>query len=291
MKFEIYARMFLKIGSTIWKISTLNKYEIIVFKKLKFLFNREIETIKSSEIKLWLLSQNKSGKTLNDYKSVLNQIFLLAKYDEIIKNNPVEFIKSPKKLKPKIEPFSANEVKEILKLSQKYPLKFQIFLKIGFFTGLRTGEILALKKENFDFINRVIEISRSRSKFGEHSVKTISSIRKVPILDEIYDDLQSYIKNLNTDYLFTTQYNTPYNTDFSFTKYYYKPILKALNLKYRKLYTMRHTFATNILKNGLLTPYELSKILGHSSTEMVFNRYVKFIENSKQDFKFDMKIY
>ena len=54
---------------------------------------------------------------------------------------------------------------------------------------------------------------------------------------------------------------------------------------------MRHTFATNILKNGLLSPYELSKILGHSTTEMVYNRYVKFVENQKNDFKLDLDIY
>ena len=106
MKFKIYANLFLKIGSNTWKISTLSKYKIIVYKKLNFLFDKDLENIKASDLKLWLTSQNKSGKTLMDYKSVLNQIFLLAKYDEIIKTNPVDYIKSPKKIKPLIMPFT-----------------------------------------------------------------------------------------------------------------------------------------------------------------------------------------
>lgn len=291
MKFKIYANLFLKIGSNTWKISTLSKYKIIVYKKLNFLFDKDLENIKSSDLKFWLTSQNKSGKTLMDYKSVLNQIFLLAKYDEIIKTNPVDYIKSPKKIKPLIIPFTSKQVSQILNLSKKYPLKFQIFLKIGFFTGARTGEILALKKQNFDFENSVFEICRSRSKFGENIPKTQSSIRKVPIFNIIYNDLFNYVSNLKSEYLFLNQYGKPYNTDFSFTRYFWKPILKSLNIKYQRLYTMRHTFATNILKNGLLSPYELSKILGHSTTEMVYNRYVKFVENQKNDFKLDLDIY
>lgn len=48
MKFKIYANLFLKIGSNTWKISTLSKYKIIVYKKLNFLFNEELENIKAS---------------------------------------------------------------------------------------------------------------------------------------------------------------------------------------------------------------------------------------------------
>ena len=87
------------------------------------------------------------------------------------------------------------------------------------------------------------------------------------------------------------QYCEPYNTDFSFTRYCWKPLLKSLGIPCRKLYVMRHTYATNILKNTDISPYELSRLLGHSSTEMVFNRYVKFIKNQKDEFKRDVKIY
>lgn len=293
MKFKHYAELFLQIGRNDWKISTYSKYEIIVRKKLNFLDDRNIEDIKASDLRLWFasLKSSLSGKTLKDYRSCLNQIFLLAKYDETIKNNPIEYIKSPAVLKPKILPFTSDEVNRILEAAKKYDPKFRMFLQIGFFTGLRTGEILALKKEDVDIKNRLIFVTKTRSKFGELSPKTQGSIRKVPILDTIYYDLFFYVSILNGAYLFVNQYGDPYYDDSSFLKYYWRPLLKELGISYRKLYVMRHTYATNILKNTNLTPYELSKLLGHSSTEMVYNRYVKFIENETDNFKRDIKIY
>nr|WP_314892347.1 site-specific integrase [uncultured Campylobacter sp.] len=294
MKFKYFADLFLQIGSNSWKPSTVFKYESIVVKRLNFLYDREIESIKASELKLWFSQMNKevSAKTLRDYKSCLNQIFQLAKYDEFIRNNPIDYIRNFNLIKPKIQPFTDSEVKQILGSSKAYSLKFQIFLKIGFYTGMRTGEILALKKENIDFNKRFIYVKLSRSKFGENSPKTAGSIRQVPIVDALYCDLEKYVLfHVFHSYLFVNQYREPYNTDFSFTRYCWKPLLKSLNIPYRKLYVMRHTYATNVLKNTDISPYELSRLLGHSSTEMVFNRYVKFIENQKDEFKRDVKIY
>lgn len=293
MKFKCFADLFLQIGSNSWKPSTIFKYESIVAKRLNFLYDREIESIKASELRLWFSQMNKevSAKTLRDYKSCLNQIFQLAKYDELIRNNPIDYIRNFNLIKPKIQPFTDTEVNRILEASKAYSSKFQMFLKIGFYTGMRTGEILALKKENIDFKKKLINVELSRSKFGENSPKTAGSIRQVPIVDALYYDLWCYCRLTFTAYLFVNQYCEPYNTDFSFTRYCWKPLLKSLGIPYRKLYVMRHTYATNILKNTDISPYELSRLLGHSSTEMVFNRYVKFIENQKDEFKRDVKIY
>ena len=293
MKFKCFADLFLQIGSNSWKPSTIFKYESIVAKRLNFLYDREIESIKASELRLWFSQMNKevSAKTLRDYKSCLNQIFQLAKYDELIRNNPIDYIRNFNLIKPKIQPFTDTEVNRILEASKAYSSKFQMFLKIGFYTGMRTGEILALKKENIDFKKKLINVEFSRSKFGENSPKTAGSIRQVPIVDALYYDLWCYCRLTFTAYLFVNQYCEPYNTDFSFTRYCWKPLLKSLGISYRKLYVMRHTYATNILKNTDISPYELSRLLGHSSTEMVFNRYVKFIENQKDEFKRDVKIY
>lgn len=291
MKFDYFSKLFLQIIKNECKLSTYYKYKTIVDKRLDFLKSRDIKTIRASEIRLWFSSLELSSKTLSDYKSVLNQIFLLAKYDDCIDKNPIEYIPNLKKIKPQIYPFNSSEVKEILKASKFYPVKFQIFLLIGFYSGMRTGEILALKKENIDLIKRVINIKKARSKFGEHTPKTLSSIRSIPINNFIYDDLKNYIETLQTDYLIVNQYSKPYKDLSSFIRYYWKPLLKGLNLAYRKPYIMRHTYATNILKKGNLSPYELSKLLGHTTTEMVYNRYVKFIENRSEVIKINSDIY
>lgn len=294
MKFNHYSNLFLKIGYPSWKPATRYKYENIT-KKINAVFkNREIETIKVSEVKLYLstLSQTLTYKTIKDYKSVLNQIFDLAKFDEIISKNPTHYIKPKPPTKPIIKPFSDVEVKSILKLAKKKDERFYLYLCIAFYTGMRTGEILALRFNLIDYEKRLIYIRSTRGQFGEHSPKTVGSIRSIPIFDDLYKVLENYkIYNKSKDYIFKTQYNKPYTGSRALIKYYWQPILKKLNLEFRNLYTTRHTFATNILKKGILTPHELAHILGHNTTEMVFNRYVKFLANQNDNFKRDVSIY
>ncbi|EAH9994555.1 site-specific integrase, partial [Campylobacter jejuni] len=254
-------------------------------------FSYKISDIKPSFIKFWLSSIDDVGsKSKKHYLNILNQIFKLALDDDLLSKNPCENIKIIY-FKPKINPFNSFEVNQILEKSLNYNYKFQIFLKIGFYTGMRTGEILALKIKEIDLEKRIIYINSTRSRFGEGAPKTFYSIRKIPIFNILYTDLKNFVlSNKNNTYLFETQYNKPYRDDFVFCKFY-KQILKDLSLSYRRPYTMRHTFATNFLLNSNLSPLELSKILGHSSPEMVYKVYVKYIDDLKDNFKRDIQIY
>ncbi|MCW0185584.1 site-specific integrase [Campylobacter lari] len=223
---------------------------------------------------------------------ILSQIFDLALDDEIILKNPTKNIKLPKHQKKRIKPFSKDEVLKIIDFSKKYNDKFQIFLKLGFFTGMRTGEILALKINDIDFKAKTININSTRSRFGESTPKTFYSIRKIPLFNVIYSDLYEYVhKYKNNTYLLETQYSDPYKDDYVFSRNYWKIILKDLNLEYRRLYSMRHTFATNALLSKSLSPIELSKILGHSNCEMVYKVYVSYINNLEKNIDFDINIY
>ena len=291
MYFKELAILFLKIKKSSYKISTYDKVSGIVYNRLSVFFVYKINDIKSSFIKTWLSSIDDVGlKSKKHYLNVLSQIFSLALDDELIAKNPCNNI-NIKYIKPTINPFNSKEVKQILEKSKVYNLKFQIFLKIGFFTGMRTGEILALKIKEIDLEKRLIFINSTRSRFGENSPKTIYSIRKIPIFDVLYSDLKEFVKlNKNNVYLFETRYKKPYKDDFVFCRFY-KQILKDLNLNYRRPYTMRHTFATNFLLNSKLSPLELSKILGHSSCEMVYKVYVRYLENLKDNFRRDIEIY
>lgn len=293
MSFRYYSNLFLEISKTYYKISTFDKVSGIVKNRLNYFNEYEITHIKTSFIKTWIFGISDVGiKSKKHYLGVLSQIFDLALNDDVITRNPVKSIKLPKYIKTQIKPFLACEVLQILKESEKYNLKFQMFLKMGFYTGMRTGEILALKIKDIDLNRRIIYVNSSRSRFGESSPKTKNSVRKIPIMDVLFDDLKSFVISLkNNFYLFETQYKKPYKDDFVFTRLFWRVILNKLNLEYRRLYSMRHTFATNILLNSSLTPLELSKILGHSNCEMVYKIYASYVENLKDNFKRNIQIY
>lgn len=292
--FKKYSSLYLKLNKKDWKNSTYQKNKGIVKNRLSYFNEFDIRLIKVIDIRIWLNSINDvSSKSKIHYLSCLNGIFTIAFQDEIIFKNPVKFIKNPKYRKPKINPFTKYEVQKILEASKRVNDNFHLFLQIGFNTGMRTGEIIALKYENINLKDKVIFINSTKSRFGENTPKTYGSIRTIPIIDNLFPFLESKFatKTKNDIYLLETQYYKAYRDSNTFTYKFWKKTLNNLKIPYRRLYTMRHTFATNMLKNNFVTPFELASILGHTSTEMVYNVYVRYLNENYKDFKRDIKLY
>lgn len=293
MTFEHYAQLYLTFKEAELKVSTFDKYKGIVDNRLlqyaKFL-NRPITDIKTSDVKLWLMSiSDVSAKSKRHYLGVLKGIFDVAYFDDIIEKNPVSKIKLSRYDKPIIHPFTSEEVQKIL-LSVEND-NFHKYLQIAFFTGMRSGEIIGLKKEDIDLKNRIIKVRRSRSRFGESTPKTRGSIRDVPILDVLFPYISELYDKHDHEYLFVTQYNQPYRDTNVFVNKFWIPVLEELGLSYRRPYNTRHTYATNMLYKNLVTPVELAQLLGHTSTEMVFNVYVAFLDQNYKTFDRSISIY
>ena len=295
MNFKYYADLYLKLGRTDWKFSTFCKNEGIVNNRLSFFFDKEIEEIKPSDVRSWLSDITDVGsKSKKNYLNCLNGVFNLALEDEAIDKNPVIHIKKLIYTAPRIEPFTNTEVLKILEEAKKYPFKFRLFIAIGFFTGMRTGEIIALKNQDVDMVNRIITINATRSRFGESSPKTIKSARRVPILNRLHDLFRvkfGEYQNFTYEYLLETQYHEPYRDCNVFLDTCWKPILKSLNIRYRRPYTMRHTYATNMLRKNLITPPELAALMGHTSVKMIYDVYVNYLNSNLSEFKRDIEIY
>jgi len=162
-----------------------------------------------------------------------------------LKNNIISNIKNPKIIKPEIEPFSREEVLRILDyFNEEYPHMY-CFIAVLVYTGMRTGEALAMKWENFDFNNWTYTVKESFSARELSCPKTLNSIRTIEIpetLQEIiiFHKKYSYMKS---EFLFLTRYGRPYTDTNWILKNYWKPALKELGIRYRTLYQLRHTHA------------------------------------------------
>ncbi|NHA97292.1 site-specific integrase [Helicobacter pylori] len=161
----------------------------------------------------------------------------------------------------KISPFSLEEVKMLIENAPS--LRLKAFLTTAFFTGLRTGEQLALLWSDIDFENKKINIDKSLNLSGViTSPKNKVSIREVDLLEPVEKILKELKASepANKKMIFLS---IPKRTqDFQQS---FKKLLKALNLKYRKLYTTRHTFASLMLSNGEEAMW-VSKTLGRETT-------------------------
>jgi integrase len=291
MTFDHYANLYLKFKQKELKNSTFEKYKSIIELRLLPIFkDLPINSIKTSDIKSWLFDiDDVGGKSKRIYISVIKGIFDEALYDELIEKNPVSRIRPPEMDKPLIHPFTPQEVRDIIQSAEMS--NYRNYLNIAFFTGMRSGEIIGLKKEDIDLKNRILKVRRTRSRFGESEPKTRGSKRDIPILDSLCPLIEELYNSHDHDYLFKTQYNEPYRDTNVFVDRYWRPSLESLKIEYRRPYNTRHTYATNMLYRNLVTPVELAQLLGHSSTEMVFNIYVAYLDQNYKTFDRSISIY
>lgn len=104
-----------------------------------------LDKIKSFDVAKWQnrLLETRSGKTVKSIRTVFQTILEDAMIDELIKTNPFVRVKSPRmdEVREK-KPFNKEE---IFKIIGEMPESMQCFFTIGFFTGMRTGELIGLK--------------------------------------------------------------------------------------------------------------------------------------------------
>jgi len=250
-----------------------------------------IRDLKVSHVEKWRndLLKRFTSKTVKDYQSVFRGIFQKALHDEEIGRNPIDALDSLKVKKPDVTPFMPHEVKLIIDTAQGW---FKNYLALGFMTGMRVGEIIALKWENVNLEKREIYVCASKSMGVEGLPKTQSSIRYIPIFDSLVPFLENQ-KELSGDneYVFVNQYGNTFYDYATIGVKQWTDILKECKLSHRRMYEMRHTCATNLLMSGQYSVNEIASILGHSTPQMLFERYTRNISAERKPFNKSIDIY
>jgi len=196
----------------------------------------------------------------------------------MIPSYPCQNIKRLKEVPPEIDPFSFEELKRLLNtLRGRYPMYHDMIL-IWARTGLRPGELYALKWQNIDYFNRKILVRETRTESVEGPPKTSCSVRNVDMREMVFQALkrQEARTGLKGGYVFLTEAGNPFSDAFMRKKFKY--FCRLAGLKYRPPKQMRHTFATLHIAAGENISW-VSKMLGHSSVEITLKRYNRFIPN------------
>ncbi|MGH6637339.1 MAG: site-specific integrase, partial [Polaromonas sp.] len=153
-----------------------------------------------------------------------------------------------------------------------------------FFTGMRTGEVHGLKWKYVDFDLRVIRVRETCVLGEDEYTKTDGSQRDIQMCQPVFEALQEQLKATGkvSEYVFCNLLGQPLdNKNFSDRIWY--PLLRHLGLQKRRPYQMRHTAATLWLASGE-APEWIARQLGHTSTEMLFRVYSRYVPNlTRQD--------
>ena len=206
--------------------------------------------------------------TKNIVLKLLNKAFNYAtSNDYVTKNYFVGVIKDKQEVSESdttdVTTYTDAEIKLILDNATNHKLFYTVLA----YTGLRRGEALALTWEDIDFENNTITVNKSVAlKSGGTYIKgtKTSKGRVVPINPTLK---QALVKHMGIHgNLFDNDIPQSYNNDL-------KSLCKRLGIEYKGLHAFRHTFATNLVRNGV-DIVQVAKILGHDDTATTYKYYV-----------------
>lgn len=159
------------------------------------------------------------------------------------------------------------------------PTKLGILLTL--YTGMRIGEICALKWEDIDFSNEIINVRSTVSRINcsdntkkstlvIDSPKTTASKREIPIPSGIMNLIQSVRAESKSKYVVSAKedFLSPRTYEYRFHK-----ILQSCAIPQINYHALRHTFATRCVEVGVDIK-TLSELLGHASVAITLNTYV-----------------
>lgn len=284
-EFNVISLKWLEVNRIRWKASTYSKYYYIVNSILINQFSsNSISDLCADNVQEFANRMYENGlevSTIKEYINVINNIISFAQKNQC--NCKHIDIIYPKKRKKEIQIINK---KEQIKLTN-YLLENIDLVKLGIllalYTGVRCGELCALKWDDIDLHSQVITINKtmqriqcrdktsiSKTKVIIMSPKTFNSERIIPIPNFIVQKLSNYKTDKDAFFLTGTAeyYIEPRSLQNKFNKY-----IKQADIPRVNFHALRHTFATRCIELGFDTK-SLSEILGHANVNITMNLYV-----------------
>lgn len=273
------------------KQRTFEHYRDIVLKKIvPRLGDYPLEALSPTVLQAFAaeLCERYAVNTVLGIISVLKNSLKTAHRTGVIDREYSCSIKMPKACEKEISCFSVGEQKKIEQavLKSKKDRLFGIVLCL--YTGLRVGELMALKWEDIDFQRGVLSVNKTCRDFWKNgryirrldTPKTLSSKRMIPIPKQLVPRLRAVKTRSRSAFVISGKDGK----DVSFRSYQksFERLLRRENIPHKGFHALRHTFATRAIECGMDVK-TLSEILGHKNAAITLNRYAHSLLEHKQD--------
>jgi len=287
-KFSDFCDEWLMVNKIRIKESTFVKYNTIIEKHIKSklggCYIQSLSTVLIEQFSQELLYvEELSPKTVKDILIVLNSVlkYSARQYQGPFPNIEVYY---PKETKKEMRVLSKEEQVRLVEylVCKMDECKFGTLLAL--LTGMRIGEICALKWENISIDDGIIKISSTMQRLKDFDInrsyktkilisepKSDTSTRIIPLNNFAINLCKKFQSSCPTAYILTGkpyEFIEPRTLQYKMEKY-----TKDCGLKDVHFHTLRHTFATRCVEVGFEIK-SLSEILGHSSPQITLERYV-----------------
>ena len=216
-----------------------------------------------------------SSTTVRGIHMMLHNALDRAVKERLILRNPTEDCIIPKIQKQEMKILHPEDMKAYLEAAEKRGVLPMFYLELV--SGIRKGELVALRWEDLDVEHRTISVSKQAlGGLGKELVvnrpKTENSIRAISIPQDAVDLLvQAHEKHPENPYLFPSPLTGGmYHPDSVVNLH--KKILKDAGLEHIRFHDLRHTFATMALQNGVDVK-TVSNMLGHYDAGFTLRTY------------------
>ena len=252
-----------------------------------------ITEIRHKDLQTFFNSRANEGLQMNkSIRKALHGAFVFAIRNEYITSNPLEYVKvkGEDRSQPK-EPISYEDYQELIKkLKNRNTFRYDAYavaIQIGYYTGLRISEVLALEKSDIDFDKNIIDVNKKLNYKGlkesqynvTHEMKSKKSKAIIPLPEQLKDILEYWysinpydkvVCNEKGEYINPTSLGNAVRT-----------IAKHMGIDFH-FHLLRHTYATTLVFNNVDIKIA-QELMRHSSSDTTLSLYTHVREKSKID--------
>jgi len=231
------------------------------------------------------LQEGLSRTTVNTLHAMLHKALEDALRWNLVARNVCDAVTPPRRDRYEIQPFSIEQAQRFLSAAKGHSLEALFVLAVS--TGMRRGELLAVKWQDIDFSTCTLHVRRifTRSKgnrYIEAEPKTEKSRRSIVLPALVVDLLsQQRMKQAQAkmeagaawqehDLVFSTSMGTPLNPSKVIDRF--KSLLKKADLPGIRFHDLRHSAASILLGMGI-HPKVVQELLGHNQISMTMDIY------------------
>jgi integrase len=234
-------------------------------------------------------SPRASPATVQKIHTVLHKALHQALKWNMILRNAADAVKAPRPAPEEMHPLSPDEARKLIEAVRGDTLEARYVLAVH--TGMRQGELLALKWEDVDLNEGVIRIRRTLVRSGGRIAlgepKTRGSRRTVYLTSAAVEALKTHLEQQLEDIeglgdlyrddglVFTSKVGTLINPS-NLRRRSFSPLLQRAGLPKIRFHDLRHTCATLLLSRNVHPKY-VQELLGNATVEITLDTYSHMI--------------
>lgn len=256
-----------------------------------------LKDLRAEAIQRWVNELRESGlspKTIRNTYNILNPSLKKAVTLRMIPYNPCDGVELPKLVKPEVAIYDIDLCKQVVELAKGTSMYLIVLLEV--MTGLRRGELVALKWSHIDLDSKIIHVCENTVRANGGTItkapKSKAGNRIISIGAEVVEELRQAKEEYDTDrksygagfhddgYVVHQKDGRPFRPDSITQKW--SRFEESHGLPHIKFHGLRHSHATALAQAGV-NPKVVQERLGHADVSITLNTYTHATTTMNRD--------